>query len=176
VNLILAGPCGIGKSTVAKSLANRIKIFHLDFDELRAINPKNGFLPISVGSFNLHKDLPPILDTIVENFIFDIGGDTLFRPSVDNNERLKQILWLKKTYSAQIVLLTGQKDILLKRFISIETRSENDFEELWKNWLDISEPCWRLCGDIFIDTSFLSIDDVVGKIEAILNRNIRSDE
>ncbi len=107
MNLVLVGPCGVGQSTVATSLANRANMIYLDFDALR------------------------------------------------------------------IADMQKRKGHVSPFTISAKKRSENEFDEIWENWLDIAEPYWQPCGDTFIDTSFLAVDDVVAKIEAMLNRSIR---
>jgi hypothetical protein len=54
---------------------------------------------------------------------------------------------------------------LQERFVSTKKRSENEFDEIWQDWTDAAEPYWKKCGDIFIDTSFLSVDEIIRQIE-----------
>ncbi len=180
MNLVIVGPCGVGKSSVSTVLANRGNLTPFDFDELGIADMqkhKGHISPFSVSRLNLCQSLSPILSTISKEFVLDVGGETIFRPNVDNEERLTQVLRFKKTYLAKIVVLTATKDVLRSRFISakerIETPSiENDFNKTWKNWQDIAEPYYQRCGDIFIDTSFLAVEDVVRQIEIKLNWSI----
>ena len=113
-----------------------------------------------------------ILNTTSTRFILDIGGDTVFRKNVDNDERLAQVIWLKDTYTTSIIVLTAKNEVLRGRFVSTKKRSEDEFDEIWKNWTDVAEPHWNKCGDIFIDTSYLTVDEIIGQIETYLNRSV----
>lgn len=94
-----------------------------------------------------------------------------FAKNADNDERLAQVIWLRETYASPIIVLTAKKDVLQKRFVSTKKRSENEFDEIWKNWTDVAEPHWKKCKGIFIDTSLLTVDETIGQIEATLNRS-----
>lgn len=175
MKVVLVGPCGVGKSTVAKLLANRANVAYFDFDEIgiQDMQKRKGQVsPFSASRLNLMQSIPTIiLSTTSARFVLDIGGDTVFRKNADNEKRLAQVIWLKETYISYIIVLTAQKDVLQKRFVSTKKRSENEFDEIWKNWTDVAEPHWNKCGDIFIDTSFLTVDETIDQIEANLNRS-----
>jgi shikimate kinase len=175
MKVIFVGPCGVGKSTVAKSFANRANIMCLDFDEIGILDMqkrKGQISPFSSSRLNLMQSIPTLISNPTSTeFVLDIGGGTVFLENADNNERLTQVLWLKETYTSPVVVLSATKDILLRRFVSTKKRSESEFGEIWKNWVDIAEPYWQKCGDIFIDTSFLTIDETIGQIETNLNRS-----
>src|SRR5437762_9648703 len=129
INVVVAGPCGVGKSTIAESFARSMGIEYLDFDELRAIDMeerKGAFSPCSVSTLNLKECLPTKLEKISSSFILDIGGDTVFRRSTNNKERLDQILWLKDSYSVKIILLLSEKDVLFQRFVATKGRNESE--------------------------------------------------
>jgi len=168
MKVVIVGPCGVGKSTVAKFLANRANTPYLDFDEIgiQDMQKRKGQIsPFSVSGLNFMQSIPIIIpNTTSAQFVLDIGGDTVFRQNADNYKRLAQVIWLKETYTSSIVILTAQNDILRKRFISTKNRSDYEFDEIWQNWTDISEPHWKKCGDIFIDTSFLTINEIIGRI------------
>jgi shikimate kinase len=171
MNFIFAGPCGVGKSVVGKSLANRAKLKYLDFDALGITDMeerKGSISPFSRTGLNFIKSIPMIMDTSVEGYVLDIGGSTVFHEKVDNNERLQQVLWLKHTYLAKIIVLAATKEILVNRFISDESRNKLDFDASWDEWLNIAEPYWRKCGDEYIDTSFLTVSDVVTQMEMMI--------
>ncbi len=180
MKVVIVGPCGVGKTTVAKILANRANVAYFDFDEigkLDMLKRKGQVSPFSASRLNFMQSIPTIiLSTTSTKFVLDIGGDTVFRKNADNDERLAQVIWLKETYTSPITVLTAKKDVLQGRFISTKKRSKNEFDEIWKNWVDIAEPHWKNCGDIFIDTSFLTVDEVIGQIEANLNRCVDQDE
>lgn len=169
MRIVIVGPCGVGKSTVAKFLASRANTLYLDFDEIgiQDMQKRKGQIShFSASRLNFMQSIP----TIIPNepfikFVLDIGGDTVFRKNANNDERLAQVIWLKEAYTSSIMVLTAQKDILRKRFISTKDRSNNEFDEIWQSWVDISEPHWKKCGDVFIDTSFLTIDEIIRQIE-----------
>ena len=174
MKLFIAGPCGVGKSTVAKSLANRANIAYLDFDDIGLLDMqkrKGHVSPFSASRLDLMLSMPIILTTTCTDYILDMGGDTVFRKTADNNERLEQVLWVKKTYTPHIIVLTAIKDILLTRYTSAKVRIINEFDDIWENWLCIAEPYWQKCWDIVIDTSFLTVDETIGQIESHLNRS-----
>lgn len=175
MKVVIVGPCGVGKSTVAKILANRANVTYLDFDEIgiQDMQKRKGQVsPFSASKLNFLQSIPTIiLSTTSSRFVLDIGGDTVFRKNADNDERLAQVIWLKKTYTSPITVLTAKEDVLQRRFVSTKKRSENEFGEIWKSWTDIAEPYWKKCGDIFIDTSYLTVDEIIMQIEANLNRS-----
>jgi hypothetical protein len=83
---------------------------------------------------------------------------------------------LKNKYSAKVVLLTANPNVLLERYMDTKTKGAIEkeqnaiyFNELWSDWLTFEQPHWQECRDITIDTSFLTVDDVIGQIEADLN-------
>lgn len=172
MNVLLVGPCGVGKSVVGKSFANRAQLKYLDFDALGIEDMKKrkaGKSPFSRTGLNFRQSIPIIMDATIRGHVLDIGGSTVFYANADNNERLEQVLWVKETYAAQIIVLTATKDTLANRFISDESRRITDFDAIWDEWSNIAEPYWRQCGDEFIDTSFLTVNDVTTQIEIIMN-------
>lgn len=171
MNIVLAGPCGVGKSTVAISYAKKNSFVHLDFDAIGETDMrqrKGSVSPFSSSRLNFKECIPNLLSQITTGYILDIGGDTVFRANINNDERLEQVFWLKKAYSPKIIILSSKKDVLLKRFIATKNRGENEFNEVWRNWSSVIEPYWRRCGDEFIDTSSLTTKDVVSKLETII--------
>jgi shikimate kinase len=168
---------GVGKSTVAAALAIRANMMELDFDMLgiRDMEQPNAHeSPFSATKLNLRQSLPQIVSSTSTGFVLHFGGETIFRNRVDNNQRLKQIVWLKQSYSARIVVLTATKDVLLGRFVSTRSGRDDDFERTWVDWLSVSCPRWRQCSDLFIDTSSLAVDDVIRQIETGLSGTIAS--
>ena len=142
----------------------------LDFDDLRAAEmgrKKEGFSPCSISKLNLKECLPSILDTLSIGFVLDIGGDTVFRTNANNDDRRDQVLWLKETYSAQIVVLTAEREILLQRFTSSKNRDINEFDPLWRGWKSIGASYWCSCADLIVDTTYQSIGDTILQIEGV---------
>jgi shikimate kinase len=173
MNIIIAGPCGVGKSTISSLLAQQTGMRYLDFDELRATKNSSA---CSLSSLNILECLSQELDNLSVSFLLDIGGGTVFRPNTNNDERLKQIQQLKNKYSAKVVILTAKKDVLFERYINTETKGKVDkekntiyFNRLWSDWLTFEQPRWQECHDINIDTSSLTVDGVIGQIKAGVN-------
>jgi shikimate kinase len=167
MNIVIAGPCGVGKSTIAQSFAQRNGLVFLDLDDIREediSNRKYGFSPCSASKLNLRECLPSVLHALAEEFVLDIGGDTVFRPDADNDERRQQVLWLKRSYSAFLLVLTAGKESLFQRFSTGKNRDLSEFEALWLDWKTIGEPNWFGCADLVIDTTDKTINESVDEI------------
>lgn len=166
--VVLVGPCGVGKSTVGEILAKRICAEYLDFDKIGLMDMekrKGSVSPFSVSGLDLKKSIPLVIrEDFPKGFVLDIGGDTVFRKYKDNDERCRQILWLKETYAPMVLVLTAQKDKLQERFISTKNRKGDEFKRIWEEWVNIAEPNWKKCGGVFIDTTFLSIEGIINQI------------
>lgn len=168
MRIVVAGPCGVGKSTVAKLLADQWGVKYLSLDEIRSddMRKRAGQIsPCSVSKLDLKECLGPILNAHSEKFVLDLGGDSVFRKGKDNEERLEQVFWLKRTYEAQVVVLTSQKDVLSWRFLSTKNRAIDEFDEIWQAWILVEEPCWQRCADRFVDTTNLTPENVVRLME-----------
>ena len=173
MNILISGPCGIGKSTVSRIFAEKTGMFYLNFDKL-GINDlekrQPRISPFSHKGLNLLKCMPIMLEGFSGEFILDIGCDNIFRSGTDNNRYLNDLFTIKKTYSINIVMLTAKKYIVFKRFTS--TRNQiviDDFEKLWSEWLTIGKPHWIKCSDFIIDTSSRNELDTCSCIEKYLN-------
>jgi len=168
MNYVIAGPCGVGKSAVAQALARRVSKMLLDFDALGLEDMKKhpGVIsPFSVSRLNLEESLSPILMDLSGEFVLDLGGDNVFRNRVDNEDRRKQVEWLKQAYAPiVIIVLTAQKEIVKARFVRVKNRSADEFDCVWQDWIAIAEPYWQSCGGIFVNTSCLRVDEVVNQI------------
>jgi shikimate kinase len=177
MNIVIAGPCGVGKSTVAQSFAQGNGLVFLDLDDIREEDNskrKFGFSPCSVSKLNLRECLPSFLNALAKEFVLDIGGDTVFRPNADNDERRQQVLWLKRSYSAFLVVLTARRERLLQRYSTGKNRDLSEFEVLWLDWKTIGEPNWFSCADAVIDTTYKTINesvDEIGKAIKSVGRN-----
>lgn len=158
MKLILAGPCGVGKSRIAKLIEAQFEnVKYLDLDTIRGQRNeeyKNQLSPCSLRYLDLKKCLEPMLDLYSKGFILDIGGDTVFRHNVNNEERIAQISRIKKNYSASVIVLVADKDVLCQRFQSSEKKGTVDkFEQVWEDWQTIGEPNWKRCEDCRVDTT-----------------------
>lgn len=176
MNIVIAGPCGIGKSTIAKSFAQEAGRAFLDFDDVRAeemSRRSTGFSPCSVSKLNLQECLPPVLSALTREFVLDIGGDTVFRPHTDNDERRQQVLWLKRSLSALVVVLTAEREILFQRFSTGKMRDLKEFDGLWLDWKTIGEIYWLGCADLVLDTTYKTIRESISEIKEVEKSNRR---
>ena len=173
VNIILSGPCGVGKTTVGAWLANLLLARFVDFDRLRsqyfpaetAVAPS----PFSVSYLDLLECLPAIRAQVPADFVLAIGGDTLFRRNVSNPDRLRSMREFITLCPAHVAVLTADRDALLPRYLSVGHRTMQGFEMVWQDWLEIVEPCWRQCANLWIDTSLLSPPEVAQEIQTLLD-------
>ena len=168
MNVLIAGPCAVGKSTLAKSLSTQTGKKYLDFDELGLVDMatrKGGILPFSKSGLNFKLSLLPIIEKISGEFILDIGGDTVFYSRANNNERLTQVLWLKKNYTISVFMLVASREILFKRFATSKNRKVSEFDDPWQDWITVGEPYWRQCSDIVIDTSLQAPEEICQQVK-----------
>ena len=166
MNIVITGPCGVGKTTVAKTLIHRTGMEYIRFDERGIADfEKRVNSPFASMWLNLRECLPLLVKDKSKGFVLDFHFGNIFRSKVDNSERLDQVRWLKQEYSAQIVVLTAKKDIVHKRFNKFTNRHKLDlFDKLWKDWLTYEIPNWRKCADLLIDTSSLTKIDTRDRI------------
>lgn len=167
MNIILSGPCGVGKSTIGKVLAKRIRVKYLDFDELGFVDMERrsfGISPFSIAGFNLPQCFSIMLNNPTDRFVLDIGGENVFRQNTDNKNRVDQINTVKIEYSSLVFVLSANKLVLINRYLREKERDDSEFNRIWFDWKNIAEPCWNQCGDVFIDTTCLDVIDVVDNI------------
>ena len=166
MNIVISGPCGVGKTTVAKTLTYRTGMEHIDFDGRGIADlEKRVNSPFASMWLNLRECLPLLVKDKSKRFVLDFGFGNIFRSKVDNSERLDQVRWLKQEYSAQIVVLTAKKDIVQKRFNKLTNRYKFDlFDKLWMDWLTYEKSNWRKCADLLIDTSSFTKNDTRDRI------------
>ena len=169
MNIVIAGPCGVGKSTVAKPLAEQVQAEYLDFDEIRAT--KKNSIPCMLSRLNIIECLSSELALFKLGFVLDVGGGTVFRPNTDNVERMRQVRQLKNLYLARVVVLTADRDTLFKRYMNskpdVSSKNENAsyFENALSNWKVTEQPYWEQCAELTIDTTLLTGKDTIKMIE-----------
>jgi cytidylate kinase len=164
MNILLSGPCGIGKTAIASRLSINLRIKHVDLD-------KFSDLPCTRGWFDLNKCMPILQKEITGDFILDVGGSTIFHRGVDNDNHLKDILSVKQICQFIVITLFANKEIAEKRFKATRssyTLTQDDFEKIWLEWNEIILPYWEKCLDFLVDTSYLSIDQTCQIIEKLI--------
>lgn len=173
MNIVLAGPCGVGKSTVGALLAAALDIGFVDFDDLRSrYFPEDTAVdqsPFSASHLELLKCLPAIRAQAPSGFLLAIGGDTVFRRGANNDERLLSVGYFKQETNAFIAVLTADRDILLARFSHKGGRTVESFDLPWLDWETEAKRFWWLCHDAWLDTSSLDAEQVVGSIAGELH-------
>jgi len=176
MNLLISGPCGVGKSAISKILALKLNKTYLNFDELGLCdmekrNPE--ISPFSHGGFDILACMQIMLEKIKEEFILDIGGDNIFRLGADNNRYLNDLFKLKRKYSVKIFIIIADKETVCMRFWKTRSKSlKIDFEKIWEVWRDITKPYWEKCLDFLIDTTTLSETDTCQIIESKLKHDV----
>jgi shikimate kinase len=174
MNILISGPCGVGKSTVSKILASRIGKTYLNFDELGLLDMEKrnpNISPFSHEGLNLKKCMQIMLEGITKEFILEIGGDNVFHSGVDNYRYLNDLIAIKSKYSLRIIILISDKNTLYERFLN--TRNGNymdNFNNQWLDWKTIIKPNWEECLDFLVDTTHLSETETCHIIEDYLNQ------
>lgn len=173
MNLLISGPCGVGKTTISKMLAINIKKTYLSFDEfglkdMEKRRPK--ISPFSHAGLDLLVCMQIMLEKIEGEFILEIGGDNIFRSEADNIRYLSDLIEIKRKYSMKVFILVADKNLVYRRFQKTRNTSINhDFENIWLEWKNTIKPFWEKCSDYFLDTSALSEDETCQFIKAKIN-------
>jgi len=147
IRLLLAGPCDVGKTEVAKSLvATNLEIKHIEQDKLKL---KEKPSPCSIRYLNIEQCFLQEIAN-VSQYIIDTAGNNIFRKSVNNQARLQQLSLFKKEHQIEFVLLTASYKNLKERFYSSKY-SVDDFEDIWNSWEIVEKPFWEKCADLIIN-------------------------
>jgi hypothetical protein len=150
----LAGPCGVGKTTLGKILSTKLELHFIDHDEMKEKINRFPF-PCSISNLNIDECLKEsiLAEGKPDGFIFAVGGDSIFKSSVDIDERLLQLRQAKKKYGFHIILFTAEEKILEHRYLQVGARGPESFTDVWNNWITIERPAWEKCADYIIETS-----------------------
>jgi len=141
IRLLLTGPTGVGKSTLACKMAQKFNITHIEHDSLKRSNRKctlHNFYPYDCFSGAISSK---------QEFVIDIGGGTVFRCDKDNAERLKRMIDFKDQHGLTIVMLTADRTVVLERYLKKGTSS--DFKDSWRHW-QVACAWWSKCADFIL--------------------------
>lgn len=169
--LFIVGPCGVGKTTVAERIESIYGLTHLNLDGYRRGYPATSS-GCSLAHLDLRACLAPFLESQPGGFVIDVGGDTVFRRTVDCNEaRLQQVVELKRDHGIMVVILDGGEAVVRARFLLCKSRHPDEFDGSWRDWSEVGGPWWRKCADRVVDTSGVRLDDetaVAGMVARVL--------
>ncbi|MFX1255575.1 MAG: shikimate kinase [Promethearchaeota archaeon] len=160
-NIALIGFMGTGKSTIGKLLAKKLDKTFIEIDELiedQAGKPifrifeKNGELEFRKLEIEVTKNVANR-----NNVVISCGGGIVLNKI--NIDRLKK--------NALIILLTASPQTILKRTSNDSKRpllNTLDRKTQIINLLNSRNPLYKSAADFVIDTTTLSVDEVVNKI------------
>ncbi len=168
--ILIAGPCGVGKSTVAELVAKQTGLPCVDLDAARR-KYRDADSAFRDAYFNLAgcvRRVAPDGDAVI-----DIGGDTMFRTGASALDSLDmyrdQVEKLKAAGGCAVVVLDAPEPVLRTRFESCKPGRAGWFDAGIASWA-IAKPYWEDLADVALDTDGLDSPGVCAAIMAQLNR------
>lgn len=156
VRLLLAGPCGVGKTALGRALKKLVPDLELvEHDALKVDGYPRACSITGFDPFGCFYDRVSSAD----QFVIDIGGGCVFRGSVDSEARLERMTEFKHDLGMSIVLLTADLDVLQRRFLSCKQRHAASFDGTWSEWVESERGFWLRCADLLVDVSGLALGD-----------------
>ena len=145
--LLLAGPAGVGKSTIARSLSDTLAIDWIDFDAVRARLRETGE-HLDLSRYDFADTAIGYLPAPPAGVVLDVGGDSVFRERADYSARLAQVQRLKADAALVVVLLAAEKEVVRERYMNCGKPSSGAaFDSDWESWLTHMQPYWARCAD-----------------------------
>ncbi len=167
-NVVLIGPMGCGKSTVGRSLADRLNYQFIDTD---AELVKRTGVPISTifeieGEAGFRDRETKLLEEMLQTdrIVLATGGGIALKES--NRKLLKEI--------GSIVFLNATEDILFSRLEHCKDRpllQNGDRRQIIRQLLEERTPIYHDLANIIIDTGKYSIRVMVNKMITMLDTN-----
>ena len=161
-NIALIGFMGTGKTVVGKSLAKKLNKKYVDMDALIVkkagksiprIFEEDGEIRFRELEIEVTKEISGMKDVIIDCG----GGVVLNKINIDHLKR-----------NAIVILLTASPEIILNRVLKEKGQRPllevSDRMKKIKDLLSFREPFYNRSADYIIDTSGLSIDEVVERI------------
>jgi shikimate kinase len=171
MNIILIGFMGSGKSAVGHRLARLRKMHYLDTDELIEKTEKMSINDIFAKKGEVHfRSLESeVIKTLqdYDNFVISTGGGMVLRE--ENVKMLKEI--------GPLVLLWADPEVVyqrVKRHAHRPLLNVPDPKAEIKKILDYREPIYRKVADLVIDTSKMTVEEEVKKIEEYIHAQNKS--
>ncbi|MEX1367084.1 MAG: AAA family ATPase [Nannocystaceae bacterium] len=168
--ILIAGPCGVGKSTVSELIAKKTGLTHVDLDAARR---KHGSSDRAFRHtcFNLLACVPKLAPD--GRAVIDVGGDTMFRTGAASLKSLDcyrdQVEKLKATSGCAVVVLDAPKAVLRDRFESAKPNRAEWFDAGLASWAT-AKPYWDGLADVTISTDGLDSSKVCAAIMAQLGQ------
>lgn len=166
-NIYLIGMRGVGKSTVAKLLAERLKTSHIDLDEI-IVAQEGKSIPaiVEAGGWEyFRKREREAVEKVceLENRVVSTGGGVLM--FYDNAEKLKR--------SGIFVLLTADPETIYERLSEANDRPpltnkslREEIEQLWEERKEM----YQEYANITIETDKQKEEEIVEEIMKSLNQ------
>lgn len=150
--ILIAGPCGVGKSTVSELIASEtgFPLENLD-DARRKYESTDPYFRLSFF------DLQACVRKLAPNgrAVIDIGGDTMFRTgaaALDNLDMYRdQVEKLKAASGCAVIVLDAPEAVLRSRFQSCKPQRATWFDAALTAWAT-AKPYWEELADFVIDT------------------------
>lgn len=168
MKIIIVGPRSIGKTTIGKSLAKRLRIKYLDFDEIVGKKLKsidNHIKNYGIESYRKHENkiLKKVILELPKKCIMSIGGGTITSQFSKLNNR--NIKYIRK--EGMIIYLSPSENY--KEAIKIlnkyeqKRRGGKNIEETTKLFM-IRKPIYDKIFDIKITTKQKSNKKIINEI------------
>jgi 3-phosphoshikimate 1-carboxyvinyltransferase len=170
-NIVLIGMRGSGKTTVARKLARKLGINHIDLDEIMAqrltlstpeIVQQHGW-----GYFRNQESRIAEEVSAVDNQLISTGGGVVLKP--------RNVAALKR--NGTLILLRASAAVLIKRLGDARDRppltKASSLEVEVKQVLRERQEVYEAAADIIIDTDDLKAEQVADRIIAELGREPR---
>lgn len=156
--IILNGPCGVGKSTIATRLHEALSLsFLLDIDSLRRLFSQYKDKRAESGTASL-KLAEAILDTCL-----DMGHDVIIDKMQFDTVVLDRYYEIAKQKGAEVkeIILWATKEVVMKRAHARGWKEGGMLtpEKCEAFWSQIDELKNRRSSAVIIDTSDLSLDE-----------------
>mgnify|MGYP006272842727 CR=1 FL=1 len=167
MNIVLIGFMGVGKTTVAKILANELSMKFVETDLI--IEERAGKSIPEIFNDNGENAFRRIESDVIravsnkDNLVISCGGGV-----VTNNINISN---LKK--NGKIILLTAREENIINRVKDSEQRpllNTKEWETTLHNLLVKREPIYKKASDFVIETDELGPEEVADKVASIFEK------